>query len=140
LKFANKSAVTSIKLLFIAIFFLFAADRIVVVSYDSNVDHAKNIVRELAEKHPLSIDNRKPKQKKDGRPIVGVAISEFGDSSVVLRAFIWVKNEMDGILLTYDLNETVKQQFDKKGIEIPFPYRTLVFKDQSTPKVKAAGN
>jgi len=28
-----------------------------------------------------------------------------------------------------DLNKSVKERFDKEGIEIPFPYRTLVFKN-----------
>ncbi len=29
-----------------------------------------------------------------------------------------------------DLNQSVKERFDKEGIEIPFPYRTIVHKDK----------
>jgi small-conductance mechanosensitive channel len=28
-----------------------------------------------------------------------------------------------------DLNKRIKERFDEEGIEIPFPYRTIVFKN-----------
>ncbi|MFC2163173.1 mechanosensitive ion channel family protein, partial [Candidatus Altiarchaeota archaeon] len=28
-----------------------------------------------------------------------------------------------------DLNKSIKERFDREGIEIPFPYRTVVYKD-----------
>jgi small-conductance mechanosensitive channel len=35
-----------------------------------------------------------------------------------------------------DLYKSIKERFDAEGIEIPFPYRTLVFKDGSNSKSK----
>jgi len=30
-----------------------------------------------------------------------------------------------------DLNESIKERFDNEGIEIPFPYRTIVHKEMN---------
>ncbi|HLS11632.1 MAG TPA: mechanosensitive ion channel family protein [Flavobacteriaceae bacterium] len=36
--------------------------------------------------------------------------------------------------MRYDILESVKKRFDEEGIEIPFPYRTLVMKDPEEKK------
>ncbi len=52
-------------------------------------------------------------------------------ASVNLRAYIWTRDQETAFTLGCDLNYSVKSRFDREGIEIPFPYRTLVFKDKS---------
>jgi small-conductance mechanosensitive channel len=37
----------------------------------------------------------------------------------------------------FDLVESIKKEFDKKGIEIPFPYRTVVFKKDLEARKKS---
>jgi small-conductance mechanosensitive channel len=54
-----------------------------------------------------------------------------GDFSIGIRAYFWAKGPIEAMFANYDLLESVKKRFDVEGIEIPFPYRTLVFKDQS---------
>lgn len=100
------------------------------ISYDSDIGKAMKIIRQEAEKHPLCIDNRSEEDKKDGQPMVNVRVAGFGDSSVNLRAYVWTPDARSGFVLKCDLNRSIKEQFDKRGIEIPFPYRTLVFKDK----------
>ena len=69
-------------------------------------------------------------------------VNSFGDSSVNLRARIkCVPGKQWGVGRAY--NEVVKDVFDDRDIEIPFPYRTLVFgeaKDGSTQTIKVGGN
>lgn len=98
------------------------------ISYDSDVNKAIKIIREEAIKHPNYIDNRtREEKKKDIHPVL-VKVIGFGDSSVNLRAFIWTKDHSSGFILKCDLFKSVKERFDKEGVEIPFPYRTIVYK------------
>ncbi len=99
------------------------------ISYDSDVKKAKQIMQEEALKHPLHIDNRTPEQIEQGVDEIVVRVISFGDSSVNLRAWVWAANQADGFILHCDLLESIKERFDAEGIEIPFPYRTLVFKN-----------
>ena len=66
-------------------------------------------------------------KKKDIDPVI-VRVIGFGDSSVNLRGYIWSKDHISGFYLKCDLFKSVKERFDKEGIEIPFPYRTIVYK------------
>lgn len=98
------------------------------ISYDSDVDLAKEILREECHKHPFILDNRTEEEKEDGLPVVSVALIELAESSVKLRAWAWAETYGKSIALKRDVFETVKKRFALEGIEIPFPYRTLVIK------------
>jgi|SRR5690554_599131 len=99
------------------------------ISYDSDVDLAKKIMREECEKHPLIFDNRSATDVLDGKPIVRVALISLNDSSVTIRAWAWARNYSNSFDMKCDLLESIKKRFETEGIEIPFPYRTVVFKD-----------
>ena len=104
------------------------------ISYDSNIDKAMKIMQKEALKHPLHIDNRSPEDKKKKEPIVRVRVIGLGDHSVNLRLWVWTKDSADAFVLGCDLNKSIKEQFDKEGIEIPFPYRTIVYKKDINTK------
>lgn len=104
------------------------------ISYDSDVDLAIRIIQEEAMAHPLSLDARTPEEKESGRPEVIVRVIGFGDSAVLLKAYVWAENQIDAFEMHCDLNKAIKKRFDAEGIEIPFPYRTLVFKNDLTGK------
>lgn len=104
------------------------------ISYDSDIDLAFKIMTEEAEKHPLFLDARTKEEKKKKVPAVICRVVGFGDSSVNLRAYVWTDSPESGWDLFCDLNKSIKERFDKEGVEIPFPYRTLVFKDQKGKK------
>ncbi|PIY60748.1 mechanosensitive ion channel protein MscS [Candidatus Woesearchaeota archaeon CG_4_10_14_0_8_um_filter_47_5] len=99
------------------------------ISYDSNINKAMKIMQEEAMKHPYFLDNRTREEKKNNEPAVTVRVIGFTDSSVSLRAWAWAKNHSLGFVLGCDLNKSIKERFDREGIEIPFPYRTIVYKD-----------
>ena len=112
----------------------FAEDKIcrwidVGISYDSDIDLAKEIIATEILNHPLRIDPRTPAQIEAGDPEVVVRVLLLGEYSVNLRGWAWAKNAPDGFVMGCDLNESIKKRFDKEGIEIPFPYRTLVHKN-----------
>jgi small conductance mechanosensitive channel len=98
------------------------------ISYDSDVDKASRIIQEEAMKHPKTIDNRTAKEKKAGEDPVEIRLLDFGDFSVNLRAYVWTKDPYNALRMHSDINKAIKKRFDAEGIEIPFPYRTLVFK------------
>ena len=98
------------------------------ISYDADVDRAMQIIREEALKHPSFIDNRTPEEIKQKVPPVVVRMVGHGDFSINLRAYIWAANNDNAFALRADLLYSVKKRFDNEGIEIPFPYRTIVYK------------
>ena len=101
------------------------------ISYDSDVDTAIKIIQIQAQQHPDFLDNRTPEQIEINDPAVVVRLVGFGDSSVNLRAYIWTHSADTAFRLKCDLHQLVKAEFDRCGIEIPFPYRTIVFKNGS---------
>lgn len=104
------------------------------ISYDSDIDLATKIIQEESIKHPSCIDERTPQEKLDDVPQVEVRLISFGDFSVNLKGYVWTKDPEKSYLMHSDINKAIKKRFDEEGIEIPFPYRTLVFKDDKTKK------
>lgn len=98
------------------------------ISYDSNVDKAIKIVQKVAENHPLSIDGREPQEVIDNEPVVPCRLVGFEESAVKLRAYVWTKDPILAYRMHHDINKAVKAEFEKQGIEIPYPYRTVVYK------------
>jgi len=99
------------------------------ISYDSDIDKAMMIMEDEALKHPFCIDRRTKEDKKEGTKQVNVRVLGFEDSAVKLRAWVWAHNSAKGFIMACDLNKSIKERFDKQGIEIPFPYRTIVYKN-----------
>ncbi len=107
------------------------------ISYDSDVDLAIGIMRDIAENHPLCIDVRTAEEKQKGTPKVIVRLYEFGDFSLKLRAFVWTKDPLQAREMHSDINREIKKRFEQEGVEIPFPYRTIVYKnDLKKPATK----
>lgn len=100
------------------------------ISYDSNIDLAESIIREEIQNHPHFIDGRTTNEIEDNQPTVPVKVISLGEFSITLRAFVWTKDFDTSVDLERDILKSVKLSFDKNGIEIPFPYRTIVFKNK----------
>jgi small-conductance mechanosensitive channel len=98
------------------------------ISYDSNIDKAMDIIRDEAQNHPLLIDNRNKQEIENNTPCVIVRVISLSDFSVNLKAYIWANDNDNAFIIKCDLLKSVKERFDREGIEIPFPYRTVVYK------------
>lgn len=98
------------------------------ISYDSDIDLAMHIMRDEIQKHPNCLDTRTPLEKENKEPKVPVRVIDFTDSSVKLRAWAWANSLSDAFVMHCDVRRSVKLRFDEEGVEIPFPYRTIVMK------------
>ena len=105
------------------------------ISYDSDVDRAKRIIIDEVIKHPLFADNRSKQEKEDGTSPVLIRVVSLADFSVQIRAYVWAKSNDEAFSLHCDILESVKKRFERESIEIPFPYRTIVYKSDIKPKV-----
>ena len=90
------------------------------VSYDTDLDLARRLILEEAGRCPHRLPD-------GGEPRVRVI--SHGDFSIGLRAIIWAADMDSALDLKWWMMEQVKKRFDAEGVEIPFPYRTLVYKN-----------
>lgn len=100
------------------------------VSYNTDLQSACKVLSETCAAHPSVLDTRTEQDKKDGVPVVIIRVTDFGDSAIMLRASVWTKDASIGFVTLCDLRVSVKEAFDKAGIEIPYPYRNIVMKQK----------
>ncbi|MCE2496317.1 MAG: mechanosensitive ion channel family protein [Flavobacteriales bacterium] len=109
------------------------------VSYDTDLDEAIDVIREEVLKHPGLIDWRTPEDIEKGEEKVVILVMGFLDSGIRLRINAWAEDSITGFMMKTDLNKSIKRRFDEEGIEIPFPYRTVVYKtdvDQAKAEIR----
>jgi small-conductance mechanosensitive channel len=102
------------------------------ISFESNIDKALKVMQDTATVHPLCIDNRTEEEKEKGEPKVVMRVIEITDFSVRLRAYTWARNPSEGFDLKCDLIKQIKENFDTQKIEIPYPHRTVISRDQAS--------
>ncbi len=102
------------------------------VGYSANLDQAMGIIQAEAMKHAHFIDNRTEEEKTEGTPAVVVRVIAWQDSSIALRASVWASSSTNGFAMKCDLLKSIKEAFDREGVEIPYPYRNLVIKSGDT--------
>ena len=86
------------------------------ISYKSPVDTAFEIMLKAAKSEKRVL--------KDPEP--NVYLTGFGDNGIdILLSFYILDPEEGSLLLKSDINKKIWKQFQAKGIEIPYPYRTV---------------
>ena len=96
------------------------------IAYTADIDKARQIILETAKRHPLVLKNRD----------ITVRVTELGDFAVNLRLYADVPHRDVAYTTGCEIMEAVKKNFDKEGIEIPYPYRNLIIHrpDQEDPQ------
>ena len=84
------------------------------IGYDDKIDDAMKTIEDI-----LGADDRCHKD-----PAPTIAVTELADSSVNIMVRVWCASG-DYWQLNWDLMKTVKEAFDDKGINIPYPIRTV---------------
>jgi small conductance mechanosensitive channel len=90
------------------------ADLSVGVAYDTDLNHALDIIRDILDKNPRVLKN----------PAPGVGTATLADSSIVIAIKPWVALPDFGPAQA-EINKAVVERFREVGIQIPFPQREL---------------
>lgn len=96
------------------------------VAYDEDVDQARDVILEAV---------RNVDSVRDDVKDVQIYAQEFGASSINFEVTWWTGSTPLDIRQSRDkVVAAVKRALDDAGIEIPFPYRTLTFKEPMSIK------
>lgn len=129
------------------------------IGYDADIDKARKIMIEEARKHPnvMPLHELKYSVAKHSliksdilnigliyppvlnavdpdfreRGQVKVNVTALGEFSVNLRLLVWFKDRSVAYSSGCEIREAIKKRFDKEGIEIPYPHRTILIKADS---------
>ncbi len=100
------------------------------ISYEADIDKAKRIMEEEIKKHPSYIEPKSGSEYLTKQEPIKIRVTEISDSAIILKAYFWAKNKPAGFRMAADLRESIKKRFDAEGIEIPYPHRTIVYKNK----------
>ena len=109
------------------VLFLFLSLMFILICTIMLIDKAKKIMAEEVENHPLNIDVRSEEDIESGVPRVMVRVVMLGESSINLRAWAWASDPANAFVQECELLESIKKRFDKEGVVIPFPQRTISY-------------
>ncbi len=89
-------------------------DMVFGIGYSDDIEEAKSILERVVNEHPSVL--------KDPEPVI--QLNELADSSVNFICRPWANNA-DYWKVYWDITKSVKQEFDRHGISIPFPQRDI---------------
>jgi small-conductance mechanosensitive channel len=112
-----KTAVTNL-----SFFPIRRADLKLGVSYQADLEDVKTVLFDLAKDNPVCLMEPKPV----------LQILDFGDSAINLQFSVWSSRE-NFIELKNSIQIDIKNIFAKKGINMPFPSRTLYTASETEP-------
>jgi small-conductance mechanosensitive channel len=92
------------------------------IAYKEDIKKARQVLNQVAADFHLCLDEPAPL----------VIMQGFGESSIDIQFSVWASKE-NYLALRNGIYERVKEAFDKEGIEIPFPHRTLYAGSQTEP-------
>ena len=86
------------------------------ISYDSPLETAMEIMREVADSHPRVLQKQPPK----------VFLKNFADNGIELELVLWINDPEEGQQnLRSEINLAIWRRFQEAGIEIPYPQRVV---------------
>ncbi len=92
------------------------------VAYKEDIERTEEVLREVAEKNPLCLD--------DPAPLF--IFEAFGESALEIQFSVWASRE-NFLALRNSIMAEIKAAFDTAGIEIPFPHRSLYTGEATKP-------
>lgn len=88
------------------------------IAYDANLQKAKSAIMKVAESME-GVAKEPPPQ---------VMVRNFGESSIDLQLRVWIVDARKRMDTVSYITDKVKEEFDKEGIEIPYPKRDIIIK------------
>ncbi len=98
------------------------------VAYKEDTDRVSNVMKEVAKE----LQNDPELGPKILEPIEILGVDKFGESEVVIKARLKTL-PIQQWAVGREYRRRLKKAFDEKGIEIPFPHRTLYMGEASQP-------
>jgi small-conductance mechanosensitive channel len=90
------------------------ADLQIGVAYKEDIERVRDLLFEIADRLPLCLNEPKPQ----------FILLGFGDSAVQIQFSPWAL-KANFLELRNLMHQEIKKAFDREGIEIPFPHRSL---------------
>lgn len=87
------------------------------IAYGSDVKAVRLLLIGIADSHKAIL--------KD--PVPDVLFDDFGDNALIIKLLFTVNNSFNSFLVKSDIRYAIFEKFNEKGIEIPFPQRTVSF-------------
>jgi small conductance mechanosensitive channel len=100
------------------------------VGYGVDIDQAFGVMREVAQ--TMRADDKWKNRIADDLEVLGV--DKLDNSAVVLRAQLRIVPPVERDNVKREFLKRIKQAFDARGIDIPFPQVTVHLPSQPTPK------
>lgn len=94
------------------------------IAYEADVDKAMNIIKEEMSK----LYKPNPNGRNKNQEFPKVRMYSWADSGIILRAWVWGKDNGDTFENMYTLNYNIKKRFEEEGIEIPYPHVVAIKK------------
>lgn len=95
------------------------------VSYDSDLTHVENVTKEVIKETLTSVEGG----VKDYEPVI--RFFAFGDSSINLKCILRVNDYSAQFEVKSEFIKKLHQRYNKEGINIPFPIRTVLMKNEN---------
>lgn len=92
------------------------------IAYKEDIARVHELLISIADSFELCLDHPRPL----------VIFQSFGESSIDLQLSVWAARE-NFLELRNRMPEKVKEAFDRAGIEIPFPHRTIYTGSETAP-------
>ena len=80
------------------------------VAYKTDLTTAQNVLRKIAENNEMVLKDKG----------IFIRVASYKESQVTIKMRVWVSSA-DYWNTFFDITEKVKEEFDKNGIEIPYP-------------------
>lgn len=92
------------------------------VAYKEDLTQVMDILRQLARENKEVLDEPKPL----------ILLKDFGESSIDILFGLWFEKS-NYLKVRNSIIIDIKEAFDKEGIEIPFPHRTIYVGEETKP-------
>ena len=92
----------------------------------SDIDLAKNIIKDEISKLDYVIDNRTPEEILEGKSEFDVRLVNITENAIFIRAYIWLSDPLKEFQMKSNLRESVHKRFIEENIGLPIPMRKIV--------------
>ncbi|MDV6170263.1 mechanosensitive ion channel [Flavobacterium sp. DG1-102-2] len=90
------------------------ADILIGVGYNSNLSQVKDVIYRVMKSDPKVLSS----------PAPAVEVKDLAENAITLNIMMWSERGNHGAVVS-DFYESIKEAFEKEGIELPFPQRDI---------------